>query len=80
MISMQIFDSGVLALVSLVIAAIAVTGLMMVAPRLSRAGGTPRGGTRPDVSPEPLPNPDHDSFVIPDDASELAGDRELALV
>ena len=80
MISMQIFDSGVVALVSLMIAAIAVTGLMMVAPRLSRAGGTPRGGTRPDVSPEPLPNPDDDSFVIPDDASELAGDRELALV
>jgi hypothetical protein len=80
MISMQIFDSGVLALVSLVIAAIAVTGLMMVAPRLSRAGGTPRGGTRPDVSPEPLPNPNDDSFVIPDDASELTGDRELALV
>jgi hypothetical protein len=80
MISMQIFDSGVLALVSLVILAIAVTGLMMVAPRLSRAGGTPRGGTRPDLSPEPLPNPEDDSFVIPDDASELTGDRELALV
>jgi len=80
MISMQIFDSGLMALVSLVIAAIAVTGLMMVAPRLSRAGGTPRGGTRPDLSPEPLPNPDDDSFVIPDDASELTGDRELALV
>ena len=80
MISMQIFDSGLVALVSLVIAAIAVTGLMMVAPRLSRAGGTPRGGTRPDLSPKPLPNPDDDSFVIPDDASELAGDRELALV
>ena len=80
MISMQIFDSGLVALVSLVIAAIAVTGLMMVAPRLSRAGGTPRGGTRPDLSPEPLPNPDDDNFVIPDDASELTGDRELALV
>ena len=80
MISMQIFSSGVMALVSLVIAAIAVTGLMMAAPRLSRAGGTPRGGTRPDLSPEPLPNPDEDSFVIPDDASELTGDRELALV
>jgi len=80
MISMQIFDSGLVALVGLVIAAIAVTGLMMVAPRLSRAGGTPRGGTRPDLSPEPLPNPDDDSFVIPDDASELTGDRELALV
>ena len=79
MISMQIFNSGVMALMSLVIAAIAVTGLMMVAPRLSRAGGTPRGGTRPDLSPEPLPNPDDDSFVIPDDASELTGDRELAL-
>ena len=38
------------------------------------------GGTRPDLSPEPLPNPDDDSFVIPDDASELTGDRELALV
>ncbi len=80
MISMQIFDSGVVALVSLMIAAIAVTGLMMVAPRLSRAGGTPRGGTRPDLSPEPLPNPDDDSFVIPDDPSELTGDRELTLV
>jgi hypothetical protein len=80
MISMQIFNSGVMALVSLVIAAVAVTGLMMVAPRLSRAGGTPHGGTRLDVSPEPLPNPDDDSFVVPDDASELAGDRELALV
>ena len=80
MISMQIFDSGLVALAGLVIAAIAVTGLMMVAPRLSRAGGTPRGGTRPDVSPEPLPNPDDDSFVIPDDASELTGDRELALI
>jgi hypothetical protein len=53
---------------------------MMVAPRLSRAGETPHGGTRPDLSPEPLPNPDDDSFVIPDDASELTGDRELALV
>jgi hypothetical protein len=80
MISMQIFNGGLVALVSLVILAIAVTGLMMVAPRLSRAGGTPRGGTRPDISPEPLPNPDDDSFVIPDDASELTGDRELALV
>jgi hypothetical protein len=80
MISMQIFDSGLVALVSLVIAAIAVTGLMMVAPRLSQAGGTPHGGTRPDLSPEPLPNPEDDSFVIPDDASELTGDRELALV
>ena len=80
MISMQIFDSGLVALVGLVIAATAVTGLMMVAPRLSRAGGTPRGGTRPDLSPEPLPNPEDDSFVIPDDASELTGDRELALV
>ena len=80
MISMQIFDSGLVALVGLVIAAIAVTGLMMVAPRLSRAGGTPRGGTRPDVSPEPLPNPDDGTFVIPDDARELTGDRELTLV
>jgi len=83
MISMQIFDGGMAALVSLVVAAIAVTGLMMAAPRLSRAGGaggTPHGGTRPDLSPEPLPNPDADSFVIPDDARELTGARELTLV
>ena len=83
MISMQIFNGGLVALVSLVVAAIAVTGLMMAAPRLSRAGGAggaPHGGTRPDLSPEPLPNPDDGSFVIPDDASELTGDRELALV
>ena len=80
MISMQIFDSGVLALVSLVIAAIAITGLMMAAPRLSRPGATPRGGTRPNLSPEPLPNPDDGTFVIPDDARELTGDRELTLV
>jgi hypothetical protein len=86
MISMQIFNGGLAALVSLVVAAIAVTGLMMAAPRLSRAGGAggtggaPHGGTRPDLSPEPLPNPDVGSFVIPDDARELTGDRELTLV
>jgi hypothetical protein len=79
MISMQIFSGGLVALVSLVGVAIALTGLMMAAPRLSRAGGTPRGGTRPNVSPEPLPNPDDDSFVIPDDARELTSDRELVL-
>jgi hypothetical protein len=80
MISMQIFNGGLVALVSLVIAAIAVTGLMMVAPRLSRAGGTPRGGTRPGLAPEPLPDPDDDSFVVPEDARELTDDRELVLV
>lgn len=86
MISMQIFNGGLAALASLVVAAIAVTGLMMAAPRLSRtggaggAGGTPRGGTRPNRSPEPLPNPDDGSFAVPDDARELTGDRELTLV
>lgn len=80
MISMQFFNGGLVALVSLVVAAIAVTGLMMAAPRLSRAGQTPRGGTRLTLSPEPLPNPDDDSFVIPDDAREVTGDRELVLV
>ncbi len=80
MISMQIFNGGLVALVSLVVAAIAVTGLMVAAPRLSRAGGAPRGGTRRDISPEPLPNPDDGSFVIPDDVRELTGDRELTLV
>ncbi len=80
MISMQIFNGGLLALVGLVVAAIAVTGLMMAAPRLSRVGQTPRGGTRPKLAPEPLPNPDDGTFVIPDDARELTGDRELTLV
>ncbi len=80
MISMQSFNGGLVALVSLVIAAIAVTGLMMAAPRVSRVGGTPRGGTRPNLSPEPLPNPDDGIFIIPDDARELTGDRELTLV
>jgi hypothetical protein len=80
MISMQVFDGGFVALVSLVVAAIALTGLMMAAPRLSPPGGTPRGGTRPDLSPEPLPDPDENSFVIPDDARELTGDRELVLL
>ena len=80
MISMQIFDGGLIALVSLVVAAIALTGVIMVAPRVSRPGATPRGGTRPDLAPEPLPNPGNDTFVIPDDARELTGDRELTLV
>jgi hypothetical protein len=80
MISMQIFDGGLVALVSLVVAVVALMGVMMAAPRLSRPGGTPRGGTRPNLSPEPLPNPDDDSFVIPDDARELTGDRELVLI
>jgi hypothetical protein len=80
MISMQIFNGGLVALVSLVVAAIALTGLMMAAPRLSRTGGAPRGGTRPTLSPEPLPDPDEGSFVVPDDARELTGDRELVLV
>jgi hypothetical protein len=80
MISMQIFNGGLVALVGLVVLAIALTGVMMVAPRLNPAGGTPRGGTRPHLSPEPLPSPDDDSFVIPDDARELTGDRELFLV
>ncbi len=80
MISMQTLNGGLVALVSLVTVAIALTGLMMAAPRLSRAGGTPRGGQRPELSPEPLPNPDDDIFIVPDDARELTGDRELVLV
>ncbi len=80
MISMHILNGGLMALVSLVVAVIAVTGLMMAAPRLSRTGGTPHGGTRPNLSPEPLPDPDDGSLVIPDDARELTGDRELILV
>jgi hypothetical protein len=80
MISMQIFNGGLVALAGLVVAAIALTGVIMVAPRVSRPGAAPRGGTRPNLSPEPLPNPDEGTFVIPDDARELTGDRELTLV
>jgi hypothetical protein len=80
MISMQIFNGGLVALVSLVVVALAVTGLMMAAPRVSRAGQAPHGGTRPKLSPDPLPNPDDDTFVIPDDVRELTGDREPTLV
>ena len=55
----------------------------MAVPRVSHPGQAsqpPRGGTRPDLSPEPLPDADGDLFRVPDDARELTGDRELVLV
>ena len=80
MISTQILYGGILALVSLVVAAIAIAGLMMAVPRVSHPGEAPHGGTRPNLSPEPLPDPEDGSFVIPDDARELTEDREPVLV
>ena len=44
------------------------------------------GGTRPDLSPSTWPHlngaivvPGDDGIVVPDDARELTGDRELVL-
>lgn len=81
MISMQIFDGVFVALTGLVVAAIGLAALVMAAPRVSYPGqaSPPRGGTRPDLEPEPLPDADDDLFRVPDDARELTGDRELVL-
>jgi hypothetical protein len=83
MISMQIFNGVLVATAGLVVAALALVALMMAAPRVSlpgQAGQPPRGGTRPDLSPGPRPDADDDPFRVPDDARELTGDRDLALI
>jgi hypothetical protein len=83
MISMQIFNGTFVAMAGLVVAAFALAVLIMAVPRVSYPGQPsqpPRGGTRPDTSPGPLPDADDDLFRVPDDARELTGDRELALV
>jgi hypothetical protein len=82
MISMQIFNGAFVAMTGLVVAAFALAALIMAAPRVSYPGqaSQPPGGTRPDISPEPLPDVDDDLLRVPDDARELTGDRELALV
>ena len=82
MISMQIFNGVFVAMTGLVAAAFALAALIMAVPRVSypgQASPPPRGGTRPDLEPEPLPDAD-DLFRVPDDARELTGDRELVLV
>ena len=83
MISMQIFSGAFLAMTGLVVAACALAVLIMAVPRVSYPGQSsqpPRGGTRPDTSPGPLPDADDDLFHVPDDARELTGDRELVLL
>ena len=80
MISMQTLNGGLVALASLVVAAVALAALIMAAPRVSQPGQAPRGGTRPDLSPEPWPDLDDGRIVVPDDARELTEDRELAPV
>lgn len=82
MISMQIFNGVFVAMAGLVAAAFALAALIMAVPRVNYPGqaSPPRGGTRPDLEPEPLPDADDDLFRVPDDARELTGDRELVLV
>ena len=79
MISMQLLGGVLLALTGLVGVAFALATLLMAVPRVSYPGQAPRGGTRPDgdIQPDLSPEPE---FVIPDDARELTGDRELILV
>jgi len=80
MISMQIFNGVFVAMTGLVAVAFALAALIMVAPRVTypgQASQPPRGGSRPGISPEPLPDADDDLFRVPDDARELTGDREL---
>jgi hypothetical protein len=81
MISMQIFNGVFVAMTGLVAVASALAVLIMAVPRVSRPGpaSPPRGGTRPGIAPEPLPDADDDLFRVPDDARELTGDRELVL-
>jgi hypothetical protein len=83
MISMQIFNGVFVAMAGLVAAAFALAAVIMAVPRVSypgQASRPPRGGTRPDLSPGPLPDADDGLFRVPDDARELTGDRELVLV
>jgi len=58
MISMHILNGVLVALASLVVAATALAAAIMAAPRVSQPGQPPRGGTRPNLSPEPQPEPD----------------------
>ncbi len=82
MISMQIFNGVFVAMTGLVAVASALAVLIMAVPRVSLPGSAspPRGGSRPDIAPEPLPDADDDLFRVPDDARELTGDRELVLI
>jgi len=80
MISMQLLNGVFVAMAAMVAAATGLAAFIMAAPRLSQPGQAPRGGTRLDLAPEPQPDLGDLGIVIPDDARELTGDRELTLV
>ena len=81
MIDTQLFHDVILGLAVLIAITAAFTTAMMLAPRsVPRPGQTPRGGNRRDLPPDPQPEPDGISELIPDDIRELVPDvRELVL-
>jgi len=79
MIDMQLFHYVLLVLVVLIGLAIALSGVMLIAPSVSRParpGRPPRGGLRRDLPPHPHPEPQPQ--LQPD--TEEDRDRELVLV
>ncbi len=79
MIDMQLFHDVLLVLVVLIGLAIALPGVMLIAPSVSRParpGRPPRGGLRRDLPRQPQPEPQPQ--LQPD--TEEDRDRELVLV
>jgi len=77
MIDMQLFHDVLLVLVVLIGLAIALSGVMLIAPSVSRParpGRPPRGGLRRDLPRQPQPEPQ------PQLQPEAEEDRELVLV
>jgi len=59
MIDMQLLNGALLALVTVVGAAIALSLAMVAAATISRPGQTPRGGTRREPPRRPVPDDDY---------------------
>jgi hypothetical protein len=59
MIDMQLLNGALLALVTVVGAAIALSLAMVAAATISRPGQTPRGGTRRELPRRPVPDDDY---------------------
>jgi len=79
MIDMQLFHDVLLVLVVLIGLATALSGVMLIAPSVSRParpGRPPRGGLRRDLPRQPQPEPQPQ--LQPD--TEEDRDRELVLV
>jgi hypothetical protein len=58
MIDMQLLGSALVALAILVGAAVALSAAMVAAAAITHRGQTPRGGTRRDLPPQPVPDDD----------------------